>query len=100
MGMTEDSATRPPRASETRKEPPASRLKWPSLPEPVRRVFDRFPLTTYAANALPQRAPRQRGEHVLFVFQFADGPGVKEPSYNPSCLKWQVRSPFLGPRCR
>ena len=64
---------------------------WWSLPTPVRRLFDNFPLQTYAANELPQRAPTDRTQHLLYVFTTPEAARRGEPSFNPSCLKWQVR---------
>ena len=69
---------------------------WWSLPLGLRRVFDRFPLLTYSSNPLPQRAPRNRNEHVLYVFQSDDPQRRDSPSCNPSCLKWQAYLKFHG----
>ncbi|RMY83348.1 hypothetical protein D0862_11728 [Hortaea werneckii] len=62
-----------------------------AIPPPVKRVFDKVPLVTYEANELPARAPRDRGENVLYVFTTNDGARNGRPSFNPSCLRWQVR---------
>ena len=61
-----------------------------TIPPPLKRLFDTFPLVTYPANQLPLRAPRNRHQHALYVFTTADGAVSGAPSYNPSCLKWQV----------
>ena len=61
-----------------------------AIPPPVKRVFDKVPLVTYEANELPARAPRDRGENVLFVFTTEDDAQNGRPSFNPSCLRWQV----------
>ncbi len=62
------------------------------VPTPIKQLFDRFPLITYSTNDLPQRAPRQRNIPVLHIFT-TDGGALKGlPSYNPACLKWQVRT--------
>jgi len=61
-----------------------------SIPPPVKRVFDQFPLVTYDANDLPLRAPRGRGEHALYIFTTRDDAKAGKPSFNPACLKWQV----------
>lgn len=85
----EQRSTRP----SSQKPPPSS---WWSLPPAIRRVFDRFPLITYAASSLPQRAPRNRHENVLYIFQ-SDDPNLRDtPSFNPSCLKWQAYLKFHG----
>lgn len=69
--------------------PPRSRGLF-AIPPPLKRLFDRFPLVTYPANELPLRALRDRSRHALYVF--AENGGVDTLSFNPSCLKWQVRS--------
>ncbi|KEF51331.1 uncharacterized protein A1O9_12681 [Exophiala aquamarina CBS 119918] len=66
------------------------------LPAPLRRLFDQFPLLTYPANPLPQRAPTIRNENVLYIFQKTDPKSRDAPSYNPSCLKWQAYLKFNG----
>jgi metaxin len=60
------------------------------IPPPLKRLFDRFPLVLYPANELPARAPRDRSQHALYVFTTPKGAVLGAPSYNPSCLKWQV----------
>lgn len=62
-----------------------------SVPPPIKRVFDKFPLTTYPPNDIPQRFPAVPGENRLFVFTDAAGAQHGRPSFNPQCLKWQVR---------
>ncbi|KAF2112951.1 hypothetical protein BDV96DRAFT_579471 [Lophiotrema nucula] len=65
-----------------------------SVPAPVRRLFDKFPLRSYPANELPLRAPRKRQENVLYVFATEEGVKNGVPSYNPHCLKWQTYLKF------
>lgn len=60
------------------------------VPAPIKHLFDRFPLLAYSANQLPHRAPRDRQEHVLYVFTTDEGALRGTPSFNPACLKWQV----------
>ena len=60
-------------------------------PAPVKRIFSKFPLVTYAPNDLPLRAPSRRHEHNLHVFTTSSDVQKCAPSFNPSCLKWQVR---------
>ncbi|EMC99012.1 hypothetical protein BAUCODRAFT_22311 [Baudoinia panamericana UAMH 10762] len=67
-----------------------------SVPPPVKRIFDKFPLITYETNALPLRAPRGREEHVLHVFTSEEGSQHGRPSYNPACLKWQAYLKFTS----
>ena len=63
-----------------------------SVPAPIKRVFDTFPLITYGANPLP--LPHQTfaspSENRLFVFTNRQGAKRGAPSFNPQCLKWQV----------
>ncbi|KAJ4362309.1 hypothetical protein N0V83_010402 [Neocucurbitaria cava] len=65
-----------------------------SVPAPIKQLFDRFPLFTYAGNELPQRAPRHRSAHVLYVFTTERGAVEGAPSWNPGCLKWQAYLKF------
>jgi len=75
---------------------PTSPSSWWTLPPPLRRVFDRFPLVNYPSNALPQRAPRRRNENILYIFHSQDPKLRDAPSFNPSCLKWQAYLKFHG----
>ena len=62
------------------------------IPPALRRIFDRYPLVTYAENELPLRGPsRTRDEHVLYIFAAPEDAQKGRPSYNPGCLKWQVQ---------
>ncbi|KAL2420058.1 hypothetical protein ABEF95_003694 [Exophiala dermatitidis] len=93
------SSSKPNRPSRNpgRKQPQGpSRPSWWSLPLPIKRVFDRFPLVTYPENDLPQRAPRHRNENVLYIFQTTEPQSRDAPSYNPTCLKWQAFLKFHG----
>ena len=63
------------------------------LPTPLKRIFDLFPLKTYAANDLPWRSPHLQG-NVLHVFTTEEGSATNAPSFNPACLKWQVGNSF------
>lgn len=62
-----------------------------TVPAPIKRLFDRFPLTTYPPNDLPLRSPSRRHENQLYVFSDAKSARHGRPSFNPQCLKWQVR---------
>ncbi|KAH7083968.1 hypothetical protein FB567DRAFT_95696 [Paraphoma chrysanthemicola] len=65
-----------------------------TVPAPIKQLFDQFPLCTYPNNELPQRAPRDRDTHVLYVFA-SDTQALRgAPSYNPACLKWQAYLKF------
>jgi len=61
-----------------------------SIPTPVKALFDRVPIVVYAPNELPQRAPRPARVPSLYVFSTAKDAAAGRPSFNPSCLKWQV----------
>ena len=61
-----------------------------AVPAPIKRIFDRFPLTTYPPNDLPQRLETNERGNRLFVFTDASGARHGKPSFNPQCLKWQV----------
>ncbi|KAI9729449.1 MAG: hypothetical protein M1834_006830 [Cirrosporium novae-zelandiae] len=61
-----------------------------SIPEPVKNLFDKFPLIVYPPNELPARAPSSRDENTLYVFAVEGSVNAKKSSFNPSCLKWQT----------
>ncbi|KAK6854562.1 hypothetical protein PG990_008029 [Apiospora arundinis] len=74
----------------------APRSGWFTIPEPLRLVFKKFPLVTYAPNELPLRSPSNRELPILYVF-VSDQDALKGlPSYNPSCLKWQTFLKLAG----
>lgn len=60
-----------------------------TIPAPIKRLFDKFPLITYPTNEIPQRA-HSNDANQLFVFTDAPGARKGRPSFNPQCLKWQV----------
>lgn len=62
-----------------------------SIPAPVKALFDTVPVLTYPPNNLPQRAPKPARIPSLYVFIDEKDAAAGRPSYNPSCLKWQVR---------
>ncbi|KAI9844681.1 MAG: hypothetical protein M1837_005423 [Sclerophora amabilis] len=66
-----------------------------TIPPPIKRLFDKFPLVTYPANELPLRSP-QRGRTLqsaqlptLYIFATEKDARNDRPSFNPTCLKWQ-----------
>ncbi|KAK5746826.1 phosphatidylserine decarboxylase [Elasticomyces elasticus] len=61
-----------------------------SIPPPLKHIFDRTPLVTYAANELPSRSPNNRSRNVLHVFTSPGDARDARPSFNPACLKWQT----------
>ena len=64
-----------------------------SVPAPIKRIFDRFPLVTYPSNDLPHSAWSDKRGNRLYVFTDAASARHGRPSFNPQCLKWQVRTP-------
>ncbi|PWY77505.1 mitochondrial outer membrane protein [Aspergillus heteromorphus CBS 117.55] len=67
-----------------------------SVPAPVKRIFDRFPLVTYPPNDLPHIPWSDKRGNRLFVFTDAAGARRGRPSFNPQCLKWQAYLRFVG----
>ena len=76
----------------TEPPPPSSSSGWFKIPTPLARLFNRFPLLTYPPNELPARSPRLRDLPALYVFISEEDALRGMPSFNPSCLKWQVCS--------
>ena len=66
------------------------------IPTSLKRVFDKFPLVQYDENELPLRAPKDKSQHVLHVFTTDKDAREGKPSFNPGCLKWQVRLMVTG----
>lgn len=75
-----------------------------AIPAPLRRLFTRFPLYTTPENPLPARCasatPGADGAPILYLFTDEEGAASGAPSYNPPCLKWQVRIHPLSPLFR
>ncbi|KAI9826441.1 MAG: hypothetical protein M1826_006650 [Phylliscum demangeonii] len=71
---------------------------WLAIPPPLKRLFDRFPLVTYAANSAPWRSAAAVAATTtapgalvrLYVFSTAADARAGQPSFNPGCLKWQT----------
>ena len=63
-----------------------------SIPPPVKKLFDLVPLVTYPPNELPQRTLKASRIPSLYVFSTAHDAAAGRPSFNPSCLRWQVSS--------
>ncbi|KAI4121841.1 MAG: hypothetical protein LQ338_006139 [Usnochroma carphineum] len=85
--MPQDDDNKPQR---TKALPRHTRSPWLTTPKPIKRLFDTFPLITYPANDLPQRKPIDRSQNTLYIFARGDDAQHNAPSFNPSCLKWQV----------
>ncbi|KMP03004.1 hypothetical protein DIZ76_012746 [Coccidioides immitis] len=96
MTMSEGGDDAPPRLESLQR----ARSWIPSVPAPIKRVFDKFPLKTYPANAIPSRSLPDSSEHRLYVFSNARGCKQSAPSHNPQCLKWQAYLKFSGIRFR
>ncbi|KAI9802668.1 MAG: hypothetical protein M1825_002690 [Sarcosagium campestre] len=69
-----------------------------SIPAPVKRLFDRFPLITYPPNLLPVRSPPPTNLPNLYIFSNPEDALHGRPSFNPSCLKWQTYLALHGVR--
>jgi len=66
--------------------------KWvPRVPGPLQRLFDHFPLAVLDRNELPVRSPAPSELPTLHVFLTEADALRGLPSFNPTCLKWQVR---------
>jgi metaxin len=61
-----------------------------SIPAPVKKLFDLVPVVTYPSNPLPSRSPKSSRISSLYIFSTARDAAAGRPSFNPSCLKWQV----------
>lgn len=61
-----------------------------AVPAPLKRIFDQFPLVTYSENDLPITSPGRRQGHALYIFTTSHDAQLDLPSFNPTCLKWQV----------
>lgn len=61
-----------------------------SVPAPVKTLFNSVPILTYPPNDLPQRALKPTRVPILYVFSTKEDAAAGRPSFNPSCLKWQV----------
>jgi metaxin len=61
-----------------------------SIPEPLKRLFDKVPVLTYPPDELPQRTPRPTKLPSLYIFIGDEDAAAGRPSFNPGCLKWQV----------
>ncbi|KAF4217467.1 hypothetical protein CNMCM8980_006052 [Aspergillus fumigatiaffinis] len=76
---------------------PSSRVRdFFSVPAPIKRIFDRFPLVTYPSNGLPHHSGIARRGNRLFVFTDPASARRGRPSFNPQCLKWQAYLRFVG----
>jgi metaxin len=76
-------------------EPPQSN-RWFAVPRPIQYLFNHFPLHVYGPEDLPVRSPASvRQRPALYVFVADEDAVLGRPSYNPSCLKWQVCFDFL-----
>jgi hypothetical protein len=61
-----------------------------SVPAPVKRLFDCFPLLSYPPNEPPRRSPPKSLLSTLYIFTTDRDAKYGRPSFNPSCLRWQV----------
>ena len=85
-------AGEPNKAAESQKPSPPAHKHWFTTPAPIKRLFDKFPLRAYSPNELPLQRHAVRAANTLYVFAIEEEAKVGRPSFNPSCLKWQVCS--------
>ena len=67
-----------------------------SVPRPIKRVFDAFPLPRLPAQRPPRPAAAARAAasgHALFLWTMPEDAEARRASFNPGCLKWQVGFP-------
>ncbi|KAK4556848.1 phosphatidylserine decarboxylase [Recurvomyces mirabilis] len=99
MAMTTDDTEQPPGPTKQDARTPISAI-WDSLfrlPPPLKRIFDQTPLVTYPENTAPLRSGKiERRRNVLYIFTTDEAARKGRPSFNPSCLKWQVHLKFEG----
>lgn len=62
----------------------------PPLPSAIKVLFDKVPLVTYDTNPLPARSSKSSKRPRLYVFSTPEDAAAGRPSFNPTCLKWQV----------
>lgn len=67
-----------------------------ALPEPIKRIFAKFPLLTHAANARPSRSPQCYDKLCLYIFADRGRAARGATSHNPTCLKWQTYLKIQG----
>ncbi|KAK0666279.1 hypothetical protein QBC41DRAFT_281188 [Cercophora samala] len=86
------SATAPPPKPSARPTPSSPSL-W-SIPAPLQKLFNQFPLVTLESNPLPARSQILTSASdtlpTLYVFSSDDDALQGKPSINPTCLKWQT----------
>ncbi|KAI9795991.1 MAG: hypothetical protein M1833_006567 [Piccolia ochrophora] len=87
----DDASELPNVPAEPRSPPPRRPLRdLFTIPAPLKQLFDRFPLLTYAPNPLPLRSPAASDLPTLYIFTTPSDAERGLPSFNPSCLKWQT----------
>lgn len=93
--MPEDDA--PTTTSTPTRSSPSSWADIFTLPRLLKDLFSHFPLTTYGPNPLPSRSgPHHSPRPVLYIFATPAAAHRNEPSYNPTCLKWQTYLKLSG----
>lgn len=93
--VTMASATATPPKPSARPNQPAPSL-W-SIPAPLQKLFNQFPLVTLDPNPLPARSQTLTSASdtlpTLYIFSSDEDALEGKPSINPTCLKWQVSGP-------
>ncbi|RKF81946.1 Metaxin-1 [Golovinomyces cichoracearum] len=67
-----------------------------SIPTPLKKLFDKFPVVVYPPNQLPQSSSKPDSCPSLYVFSKDQDLAAGRPSFNPSCLKWQTFLKIAG----
>jgi len=75
--------------------PASNKTSFFTAPKPIQKLFSKVPIVTYPANELPHRSRRHTSNNVLYIFTTDAGARMDAPSYNPGCLKWQVRQEHI-----
>lgn len=88
-----------PRKDATKSRESAQKRGFFSIPPALKEIFDRYPLVVYEANELPIRAPKRRGDNLLYIFTTERDARYGRASFNPACLKWQVSRSVQSQAC-
>ncbi|KAK4200711.1 hypothetical protein QBC40DRAFT_339645 [Triangularia verruculosa] len=88
------SATAPPPKPATRPANPSSAPSLWTIPAPLQKLFNHFPLVTLKSNPLPARSQILTSASdtlpTLYIFSSSADALQGKPSINPTCLKWQT----------
>ncbi|MCJ1356278.1 MAG: hypothetical protein MMC33_006272 [Icmadophila ericetorum] len=94
MPENEDDETKPQSPSTSKN--PHRQIRWYDTPKPIKWLFNKVPLQILPPNELPHRTTQTRNINTLYIFARDGEEHQGEPSFNPSCLKWQAYLKFMG----